>query len=630
MDIRYMYKGTEFLISEYHPVYDRPYSVIVDLLSYGDEVCIPSAVNGHRVTGLRFQAVKEEDYEEEDFCYSGVRRLILPPDIIIHALYNRNFPDLEEIVFPEVQSTYVFSDGMLYDRGGKRLLLTFKRGLQSDEIRIPAKTEEIGPDAFQYTTVRRILFANPDIIVTENPFLYSEWLEEHKKTGDTLFVGNMVFRHFTTDELVLDSSIKRLSLSCFTYACPTALTTHFIPPESIIDVLDKGGCRRLTITSDYEIQWEKLRKWSGLQEVRLPSHSTCVDRDGVVFDKKKNELVFYPPGRLQTDYMIPEGTVSIGCRAFMSQTRLKKIVFCSSVTGIMPGAFCNCTRLESVLMGSCKIREFPDAGIFNDYGVFEGCRYLTAVEFPGTLLRIGSRAFYNTGLEEQMIVHEGIASIGAYAFSRTHLSRISLPKTLEHISPGAFVDRKSPDPLSVSVYEDTAYGLFEALEYTAFGSGSKNGIRIWQEAEVTFLDQNGEVSDIMHIPKSVHSGFEGMLELAITHRRLDRRIYLRCLEGFNNANEKAAAALRIIEANKDIDGICDALVRKMASGIADGYISDSAEEKLIEFLKKGYLSPDALKSALNKCNEKKMSQASAYILHYLGTSLTETMSLLEL
>ena len=61
MDIRYMYKGTEFLISEYHPVYDRPYSVIVDLLSYGDEVCIPSAVNGHRVTGLRFQAVKEED-----------------------------------------------------------------------------------------------------------------------------------------------------------------------------------------------------------------------------------------------------------------------------------------------------------------------------------------------------------------------------------------------------------------------------------------------------------------------------------------------------------------------------------------------------------------------------------------
>ena len=351
MDIRYIYKGTEFLIREYHPVYDRPYSVIVDLLSYGEEVCIPSTVNGYRITGLRFQAAKSaEDSAKDDFCYSGVRKLILPPDIIIHALYNSNFPDLEEIVFTEAQSDYVFSDGMLYDHGGKRLLLTFKRGLQSGEIRIPAKTEEIGPGAFQYTTVRRIIFANPDITVTDNPFLNSEWLEEHKKAGDTLFIGNMVFRHFTTDELVLDSTIKRISLKCFEYACPAALTTHFIPPEDIIGGLDKGGCRRLTITSDFTIPLENLRKWSGLQEVRLPSHSTYMDRDGVIFDKKRNELVFYPPGRLQTDYTIPEGTVSIGCRAFMNQKRLKKTVFCNSVTGIMPGAFCNCTSLESVTL----------------------------------------------------------------------------------------------------------------------------------------------------------------------------------------------------------------------------------------------------------------------------------------
>ena len=630
MDIRYRYKDTEFHIREYHRENERPYAEIIGLVSYGNEVCVPSTVNGHEVRGLRFTRCEYFDGDKEKHTFNGVKKLIIPSGVMIHGLYNGNFPDLEEIAFSGIQNTYVFSDGMLYDRGGKRLLLTFKKGVMSDEIRVSAKVEEIGPDAFRNTNVHRITFANPDIIVNGNPFEDSAWFNEHKKAGDTILIGNMAYRHFSADELVLDSSVKRISRECFEYGCPQELTTYFVPDEETIGALEKGGCKKITLTSDCDIPWELLRKWKGLREVRLPAHSRYMDRYGVVFDKKRDELVFYPPDRTPTHYTIPEGTASIGCRAFMDQGRLTKVTFCDSVTAIMQGAFCNCTNLKSVLMGNSKVTELPDAGIFNDQGVFEGCRHLKEIELPDTLRRIGSRAFYKAGLQEQMVIKEGVRSIGSYAFSGTKLSKISLPKTMEYISPGAFVNRVLSDTLSISVYEDTAYGLFEAIENVTFGREPKYEAMMWQEADITFLDPNGRESDTMHIPKSMLPGYEGMLERAITHRRLDRRIYLRCLHGFKNTDEKIAIALKTAEEKKDADGICDAIIRKMAVQIAEGFILDPSEEKLIGFLKKGYMKTEDMRLILAKCNDKGMSQASAYILHYLGGSLNEAMSRLEL
>ena len=631
MDIRYRYEGTEFLIREYHFEKERPYSEVIGIRSHGDEVCVPSTVNGYKVYRLKFPLISRmADSDKKDYCYSGVRKLILPSDLVIYNIYNSTFPDLEEMEFLGGVNDYVFSEGMLYDRGGKRLLLTFKRGFKSDEIRVPAKVEEIGPDAFRGSSVRRISFANPDIAVSGNPFESSAWFKEHKEAGDTIFTGNMVYRHFSSDELVLDSSIKRISPDCFEFGCPEEVTTHFIPAEEIIGALDKGGCKKITVTSDCDIPWDRLRKWKGLREVRLPAHSTYTDFDGVVFDKKRNELVFYPPDRTPTHYTIPEGTVSIGCKAFMDQERLTRVTFCDSITSIMQGAFCNCTNLKSVLMRNCRVTELPDAGIFNDHGVFEGCRHLKEIDLPDTLRRIGSRAFYKAGLQEQMIIKEGVKSIGSYAFYRTSLSKVSLPRTLEYISPGAFVNRDSSDTLSISVYENTAYGLFGALENVAYGREPKYDARMWQEADITFLDLDGNVSDTMHIPKSMNAGYEGLLERAITHCGLDRGIYLRCLAGFKDADEKIAIALKTVEENKDVDGICDALLRQMAVQITDAYISDLSEEKLIGFLKRGYLTPEDMRLALGKCNEKGLSQASAYILHYLGGSLTETMSRLSL
>ena len=607
------------------------YAEVIGLVSYGDEIIVPASVNGREVRGLRLLSPDDPTVSDKiKRCFPGVKRIIFSSDIKIHSLYNTNFPDLEDICFAGARHENNFSDGMLFDHTGKRLLLTFQKGMWQDEIRIPPGVEEISQDAFLDAGVCRIVFSNPWIRVSGNPFKGSAWYEKHRQEKKTLYVGNMVFRNFNEDELVLDSSVKRISSDCFQQCCPRRFSTHFIPNDAIIDALDRGGCETIAISSGCDIEWDIIRRWKGLKNVYLPAHNKYMDRDGIVFDRKKKELVFYPPGRKAGSYRISDGTRRVGYRAFMGQRYLQKVTLCESVTGIGQEAFCNCDALEAVSMDCSNISELPDAGVFSKEGVFEGCSRLSVVDFPSSLRRIGARTFHKTGLCGHLKLKHGIRSIGAYAFSETGLTGIDLPCSLEHIAPGAFFSSTSSEPLSVSVYKESATGLFEAIQYVPVGSApAYNNVR-WRAADITFLGRDGQETNVIHIPRSIAKGDEKWIELAMTYPTPDREIYLRCFAGLKDKKEKNAFALRTIAEEGDVNDICGAYIRQSAAEIADGLLSEDREEELIDFLKKGYMTADDMRAVLKQSGEKGMSQVSAYILRFLTAAGNEISSRLSL
>ena len=624
MNIRYSYKGTEFLLWENKPQGESPFFEVRGLISFSEEIVVPSTVNSYEVRSLSFSQERSDSKDSEyKHSYFGVRRLTLPSAIRIHSLYNINFPDLEELCFTDGTGAYSFADGMLYDNEGKRLVLTFNRGMQSGELRIPSVVRRIGSNAFRESSVPKITFSYPGIEVEGNPFEGSEWYENHRQAGENIIIGDMFFRYLSSEELTLDPTIKRINTDCFRYGCPDHLITHFIPSDQIINALDRGGCRKLTITSDCAIPWDSLRKWNCLKEIRLPAHSVYCDKEGIVFDKERDELIFYPAGRTDEEYTIPEDTVSIGCKSFMGQKHLIRVTLCSNVSRIRPGAFSNCSSLKYISLENSIIKELPDSGIFQESGVFEGCTSLKEIVFPKTLRRIGNRSFRNTGLQGELVLNEGIESIGMYAFSDTALTQISLSKTIKHISPGAFCMRGSTDHLTVSVYEGSTYGLFEALEYVPFGLAPSYAQVIWQSVDIRFLDQKGTVKEIMHIPQHLTRGFEKILEIAITECKLDRKLYLECFDGISNKKEKTEFALKILKENGDTDCKCEVFVKQSSPEIAEGFITDGKEEELINFLKGGYMEPDEMRSVLKTCNEKEMGQASAYILHFLSKNRSD-------
>lgn len=162
MDIRYRYRDTEFLLKEKRLSYSRPYFEVTGLASYKEEVHFPAEVNGYEVRGLRFSPYyRVHEQKEYQHQYPGITKLIFHSPIKIYSMDNICFPDLEEVVFHDKQEEYEFSDRMLYDESGGRLLLTLGRGMHADEIRIPSKVRKIASRAFWDTEVRKIVFSYP-------------------------------------------------------------------------------------------------------------------------------------------------------------------------------------------------------------------------------------------------------------------------------------------------------------------------------------------------------------------------------------------------------------------------------------------------------------------------------------
>ena len=85
------------------------------------------------------------------------------------------------------------------------------------------------------------------------------------------------------------------------------------------------------------------------------------------------------------------------------------------------------------------------------------------------------------------------------------------------------------------------------------------------------------------------------------------RIFSMYNTNFPDLEEKITFALKILEENGDAGGRCEAFIRHSAAEIADDYIADGKEEKLIGFIQKKYMEADDMRITLKKCNDKGLS-----------------------
>ena len=70
--------------------------------------------------------------------------------------------------------------------------------------------------------------------------------------------------------------------------------------------------------------------------------------DGVLFDKKKTTLIYYPPKKTSDAYTIPDSVTEIGSRSFGRCRNLTTINIPDGVTKIGERAFSDCTNLINV------------------------------------------------------------------------------------------------------------------------------------------------------------------------------------------------------------------------------------------------------------------------------------------
>ncbi|MBR7073170.1 MAG: leucine-rich repeat protein, partial [Eubacterium sp.] len=110
--------------------------------------------------------------------------------------------------------------------------------------------------------------------------------------------------------------------------------------------------------------------------------------DGVIFDKNKTMLLFYPSGKTDESYSVPASVTNIGAYAFSGCSSLSDIIIPESVSSVEAYAFSGCSSLKSItfLNRSCEIKDSS----FNVRTVFYGFHASTAQAYANS----HNRAFY--------------------------------------------------------------------------------------------------------------------------------------------------------------------------------------------------------------------------------------------
>ena len=171
---------------------------------------------------------------------------------------------------------------------------------------------------------------------------------------------------------------------------------------------------------------------TGLTSINVASGNNYYsDNNGVLFNKKKTELIRYPEGKSQTSYTIPNSVTSIGDWAFYKCTGLTSITIPNIVTSIGYSAFKRCTGLTSITI--------PDSVTSIGYYAFEHCAGLTSITISNSVTSIEKEAFAGcTGLTS-ITIPNSVTSIGSFAFEQcTGLTSITIPNSVTSIGYMAF------------------------------------------------------------------------------------------------------------------------------------------------------------------------------------------------
>jgi hypothetical protein len=234
-------------------------------------------------------------------------------------------------------------------------------------------------------------------------------------------------------------AIKAIGTGAFEKKGITSITI----PNSVTSIGDGAfyGCRSLTsvtipsnVTSIGNIAFEGC---TSLASITVNAANTVFSSEnGVLFNKAKTTILFYPEGHSGTSYVIPSSVASIGDGAFYGCRSLTSVTIPGSVTTIGKSAFWSCTGLASVTMQN---------GVTTIGGhAFYYCRSLTSVTIPGSVTTIGESAFNHCRSLTSVTIPGSVTTIGGSAFSDCTSLASVIFETGSNIASGNFGNNAFP------------------------------------------------------------------------------------------------------------------------------------------------------------------------------------------
>lgn len=264
----------------------------------------------------------------------------------------------------------------------------------------------------------------------------------------------------------------------------TSLTSITIPNSvSTIGAYAFYGCFSLTdITIPDSVTSIGVGPFSfctSLTNITVSNNNPCYcSVDGILLNKARTNLINYPIGNTDSEYVIPQGVTSIDTRAFAGSTRQFSITIPDSVTSIGEGAFECCRGLTSITI---------PGSVTNIYGAFGGCSGLTSITLMNGITSIDG-AFGGCSSLTSITIPDSVTSIDGAFSGCSSLTSITIPDSITNIGYGTFQYCTSLTsitiPNSVTSIDSLAFDGCSALT-SVFFSGT---VQDW--TSIAFGDSN--------------------------------------------------------------------------------------------------------------------------------------------
>ena len=309
-------------------------------------------------------------------------------------------------------------------------------------ITIPSKIDgkpvtRIGDGAFEDCTgLTSVTLGNSVTSIGDVAFYDCSGLTSITIPDSVTSIGDSAFLECTgLTSITIPNSVTSIGAGTFN-GC-SSLTSITIP-DSVTSIgngafEDCTGLTSITIPNSVEsIGHDAFLGCTGLTSINVARGNNYYSgNNGVLFNKKKTELIRYPEGKSQTSYTIPNSVTSIEDAAFDGCTGLTSITIPNSVTSIGVRAFRGCTGLTSITLGN-SVTSIGEMA-------FSCCTGLTSITILDSVTSIGACAFADcTGLTS-ITIPDSVTSIGYGTFDGcTGLTSITIPNSVTSIEDAAF------------------------------------------------------------------------------------------------------------------------------------------------------------------------------------------------
>lgn len=339
--------------------------------------------------------------------------------------YGRIYPSLEAIEVAEGNKYFSSKNGVLYNKSGNKLVRC-PEGYKHSSFIISEGVSNIDLYAFDNCEMIKTITIPSSV----NKITYGKYEQERLYTGSNLEKivvsgNNAVFS--AKDGVLYNKKGNKL------LQVPSGWKEkEFSIPESVTEIGYNAfeHCNNIN-TIIFSRNTKKLSDncifipWSVSSFIVPTDNPYFSSEDGVLFNKKKTELLAWPTGKSDNSYSVPEGVKIINEHAFFDSD-LKQIILPETVTEIEQGAFSGCHHLTSINIPK-KVEVFGSHA-------FSNCSNLQKLNIPTSVSRIGwdsTKSDYNGMFYIQYDPTVIYCTAGSYAESyakRMGYSYVSMKK----------------------------------------------------------------------------------------------------------------------------------------------------------------------------------------------------------